>query len=459
MYEFHSPLVVFFKHVLDPLLVVIILWLITLFYGEPLTGEYIELMIFSWILSLYAFRQTSIYRSWQYNNIRVFLRDTIFGWVFVVVCLVVIGNITQHEVFYSTHVISAWLIITPVGLILSHFILRMLTVNMRKDGELQSTVVVGVNENSLKFVKRVSDEAYLQMNIVGYFDSRSDVRIQQGYWPKLGEMSDVVEYVRKHDIQVVFISLPMTPHPRLLELLDGLHDTTATVFFLPDIKIFDLMQAHFNYVSGIPVIGVCESSINGIDSLIKNISDYVLALFFLIILSPLMLGIALIIKFTSPGPVVFRQRRYGLNGEEIIIYKFRTMKVSEDGSVIEQAHKSDPRNTKFGAFLRRTSLDELPQFFNVLQGKMSIVGPRPHAVAHNELYRKLIRGYMLRHKVKPGITGWAQVNGMRGETEVLEKMQARVDFDLQYLNNWSIWLDLQIILKTAWVVLHRDNAY
>jgi putative colanic acid biosynthesis UDP-glucose lipid carrier transferase len=167
----------------------------------------------------------------------------------------------------------------------------------------------------------------------------------------------------------------------------------------------------------------------------------------------------LAVVLTSPGPAIFRQRRYGLNGEEIIVYKFRSMTVSEDGSKIIQAQKNDPRITKVGGFLRRTSLDELPQFINVLQGRMSIVGPRPHAVAHNELYRKLIKGYMLRHKVRPGITGWAQVNGLRGETEVLEKMQARIDHDLYYLQNWSVWLDLWIIVRTVWVTLRHDNAY
>ena len=459
MPNFDPPLVAFFKHVLDPLLIVSILWLITLVYGEDLSGEYIELMLFSWLLSIYFFNQTATYRSWQQNNLQIFFRDTFIGWGLVIGALALIGYITQHEIFYSPQIIIAWLIITPFGLLLSHIVLRIITVHMNKEGELQSAVVVGVNENSLRFVKRISEQDYLQINILGYFDSRSDVRIHQGFWPKLGEIPDIVGYVQKHNVQVVYISLPMSHDPRILEILDGLHDTTASVYFLPDIQIFDLMQARINYVGGTPVVGVCESSIIGIDRVIKDISDYVLALLFLIILSPLMLGIALVVKLTSPGPAIFKQRRYGLNGEEIIVYKFRTMKVSEDGSVIEQAHKSDPRITKFGAFMRRTSLDELPQFFNVLQGRMSIVGPRPHAVSHNELYRKLIKGYMLRHKLKPGITGWAQVNGMRGETEVLEKMQARIDYDLQYLNNWSMWLDLRIILKTVWVVLRRDHAY
>jgi putative colanic acid biosynthesis UDP-glucose lipid carrier transferase len=157
--------------------------------------------------------------------------------------------------------------------------------------------------------------------------------------------------------------------------------------------------------------------------------------------------------------VIFRQRRYGLYGEEIIVYKFRSMTVTDDGGTIVQASRGDLRLTRIGAFLRRSSLDELPQFVNVLQGRMSVVGPRPHAVAHNELYRKLIKGYMLRHKVKPGITGWAQVNGMRGETATLDKMQARIQYDLDYLRSWSVWLDLWIIVKTVKVVLARENAH
>ena len=176
-------------------------------------------------------------------------------------------------------------------------------------------------------------------------------------------------------------------------------------------------------------------------------------------LLPIMLVIGIAVKLSSPGPVIFRQRRYGLYGEQIIVYKFRSMRVTEDGNKVTQATKDDARVTRIGAFLRRTSLDELPQFINVLQGRMSIVGPRPHAVAHNEQYRKLIKGYMLRHKVKPGITGWAQVNGLRGETETLDKMEARIRYDLDYLRRWSLWLDLWIVLCTIKVVLKRENAH
>jgi putative colanic acid biosynthesis UDP-glucose lipid carrier transferase len=212
-------------------------------------------------------------------------------------------------------------------------------------------------------------------------------------------------------------------------------------------------------IGGIPVVAVCETPFYGVNGMVKRISDLVLASAILLMISPIMAAIAVGVKAGSPGPILFKQRRYGVDGGEITVYKFRSMTVCEDGPQIAQATKNDARITRFGAFMRRTSLDELPQFINVLQGQMSIVGPRPHAIAHNELYRKLIKGYMIRHKVKPGITGWAQVNGYRGETETIEKMQKRIEYDLDYLRNWSLRLDLYIILKTVLVVLRQRNAY
>jgi putative colanic acid biosysnthesis UDP-glucose lipid carrier transferase len=229
---------------------------------------------------------------------------------------------------------------------------------------------------------------------------------------------------------------------------------------VPDIFLFDLIQARIDHVGGLPVLAVCETPFYGVNGIVKRISDIVLASLILVLIAPLLAAIAIAVKATSPGPAIFRQRRYGLNGQEVVVYKFRSMTVAEDGAVVRQATKNDSRVTPLGAFLRRTSLDELPQFINVLQGRMSIVGPRPHAVAHNEMYRKLIKSYMIRHKVRPGITGWAQVNGLRGETETVEKMRARVSYDLDYLRNWSLALDLRIIFKTIFVVLKRpDTAY
>jgi putative colanic acid biosynthesis UDP-glucose lipid carrier transferase len=215
-----------------------------------------------------------------------------------------------------------------------------------------------------------------------------------------------------------------------------------------------------DHVGGLPVLAVCETPFYGVNGMVKRISDLVLATLILILISPLLAAIAIAVKATSPGPAIFRQRRYGLDGREIVVYKFRSMTVAEDGDVVRQATRNDSRVTRFGAFLRRTSLDELPQFINVLQGRMSIVGPRPHAVAHNEMYRKLIRSYMIRHKVRPGITGWAQVNGLRGETDTVEKMKARIEYDLDYLRHWSLKLDLAIIWRTIFVVFKRpETAY
>jgi len=223
--------------------------------------------------------------------------------------------------------------------------------------------------------------------------------------------------------------------------------------------VTDLVQGHAGSVCGMPVISVCETPFRGSNGVAKRLSDIFLSVLILLLISPILAAIAIAIKRGSPGPVIFRQRRYGLDGKEIVVYKFRSMTVTEDGGSIAQAKKNDNRITPLGAFLRKTSLDELPQFVNVLQGRMSIVGPRPHAVAHNEMYRKLIKGYMVRHKVKPGITGWAQVNGYRGETETLDKMQGRIDYDLEYLRNWSLSLDLFIIFRTVRLVINDQKAY
>jgi putative colanic acid biosynthesis UDP-glucose lipid carrier transferase len=244
-----------------------------------------------------------------------------------------------------------------------------------------------------------------------------------------------------------------------MALLDDLRDTTASIYFVPDLFVTDLIQGRIASINGMPAVAVCETPFTGMDGVIKRVSDVVLSLLILALIAPLMLAIAIGVKRSSPGPILFKQRRYGADGKEILVYKFRSMSVCEDGDRIVQATRNDQRVTRLGGFLRRSSLDELPQFINVLQGRMSIVGPRPHAVAHNELYRKLVNGYMVRHKVKPGITGWAQVNGYRGETDTVDKMQKRIEYDLDYLRNWSLGMDLWIILKTVGVVLKDRHAY
>jgi putative colanic acid biosynthesis UDP-glucose lipid carrier transferase len=300
----------------------------------------------------------------------------------------------------------------------------------------------------------------LATRFAGYFDDRAAGRLQSlPAAHNLGALSRLADYARTHRVDVIYIALPMASQPRILKLLEDLRDTTASIYFVPDIFVSDLIQARVDSIGGLPVVAVCETPFYGFNGFAKRVSDIVLASLILALIAPLMAVIAAGVKLSSPGPALFKQRRYGVDGRKIVIYKFRTMTVAEDGDVVRQATRNDSRVTRFGAFLRRTSLDELPQFINVLQGRMSVVGPRPHAVAHNEMYRKLIRGYMIRHKVRPGITGLAQVNGYRGETETVEKMKLRIEHDLAYLRNWSLLLDLQIILKTVAVVLGNKNAY
>jgi putative colanic acid biosynthesis UDP-glucose lipid carrier transferase len=299
-----------------------------------------------------------------------------------------------------------------------------------------------------------------QAHVVGCFDDRAPQRLHGDAAPKvLGSLADLAPFVREHRIQEVYVTLPLSSQPRIAGLLESMQGTTASVYYVPDVPGIGIIQGRLHDINGVPVLGLFETPFTGINEVVKRASDIVLSLVILLVISPLLVAIAIGVKLSSPGPVIFKQRRNGLDGHEITVYKFRTMTAQDNGSVVVQARRNDPRITRFGAFLRRTSLDELPQFFNVLQGQMSIVGPRPHAVAHNELYREAIKAYMVRHKVRPGITGWAQVNGLRGETETVERMQARVEYDIAYLRNWSVWLDLRIIGRTIRLLFFDRNAY
>lgn len=436
------------------------LYFLSILFGTPFTGYSMVLMILAFFISSSIFQHIDPYRTWRSGRMMAYARDIFVGWTITVIILVFLGSATGLAFHYNRDLVLTWFFVTPFVLLVGHLAARRMVVDPGRDKVVRSVVIIGANDASLKFASTVENNPNLYMSVHGFFDDRMDDR-----WPEkmrepmLGKMGDIAGYVREHNIKMIFISQPISAQPRIRKMLDDLQDTTASVYFLPDIYIFDLMQARFDNVGGMPVIAIRESPFTGFNSMVKRGSDIVLGVIIQILLLPLMLLIAIAVKLTSKGPVIFRQRRYGLYGEEIIVYKFRSMTVSEDGANVVQATKNDQRVTPIGSFLRKSSLDEIPQFINVLQGRMSIVGPRPHAVAHNEQYRKLIKGYMLRHKVKPGITGWAQVNGLRGETETLDKMEARIHFDLNYLRNWSLWLDLWIIARTVKVVLKRDNAH
>jgi putative colanic acid biosynthesis UDP-glucose lipid carrier transferase len=386
--------------------------------------------------------------------------DIVTGWLAIISLLGLLGWATQTLEVFDQRVILAWAIATPAVLFTAHRLLPLVLPRLLAVEGLQKVAVIaGANELGRKLAQRLHDPM-LGTRIAGYFDDRGAGRLQNlAAAQNLGGLARLADYARSHRVDVIYIALPMASQPRILRLLEDLRDTTASIYFVPDIFVSDLIQARVDSIGGLPVVAVCETPFYGFNGVVKRISDLVFASLILVLISPLLLAIAVGVKLSSAGPVLFKQRRYGLDGRKIVVYKFRTMTVAEDGDVVRQATRNDSRITRFGAFLRRTSLDELPQFINVLQGRMSVVGPRPHAVAHNELYRKLIRGYMIRHKVRPGITGLAQVRGFRGETDTVEKMKARIEHDLAYLRNWSLLLDLQIILKTVVVVLQKQNAY
>jgi putative colanic acid biosysnthesis UDP-glucose lipid carrier transferase len=386
--------------------------------------------------------------------------EIVTGWVAILGLLGLLGWATRTLEAFDQRVILVWALATPAALFAAHRLLPLVLPRVLATQGLQKVAVIaGANDLGRRLAEKLSDPI-LGTRVAGYFDDRGAGRLQNlPAAQNLGALSALADYARAQRIDVIYIALPMASQPRILRLLEDLRDTTASIYFVPDIFVSDLIQARVDSLGGIPVVAVCESPFYGFNGFVKRVSDLALSASILLLVSPVLLALAMGVKLSSAGPILFKQRRYGLDGRKIVVYKFRSMTVAEDGDLVRQATRNDSRITRFGAFLRRTSLDELPQFINVLQGRMSVVGPRPHAVAHNELYRKLIRGYMIRHKVRPGITGLAQVNGFRGETETVEKMKARIEQDLQYLRNWSLLLDLQIILKTVVVVLGRQNAY
>jgi len=442
------------EHVLDAAVIVGVLFGLALYWEGDLLPPYM-------ILSLLLFALTFPGSSRLRLSFMELFRDIVISWALVASLLWLFGTASKLIRHFDRDVLFYWAWMAPVAQMAAHTLLRaaapwLLTIH----GDAKVAIIAGMNEQGIALASQINADPYCGTRVLGFFDDRTQDRLAEGHdFRVLGGVPDLPAYVREHRVDVIYLSLPMATQPRILRLLDELRDTTASIYFVPDIFITDLIQGRMDAVGNMPVVAVCETPFTGMNGMVKRATDLVLSLLIMLLISPLLLVIAAGVKFTSPGPIIFKQRRYGLEGEEILVYKFRSMTVCEDGGEIKQAQKNDQRITRLGAFLRKSSLDELPQFINVLQGRMSIVGPRPHAVAHNEQYRKLIKGYMVRHKVKPGITGWAQVNGYRGETETVDKMQKRIEYDLEYLRNWSPGLDLWIIVKTALLVVKDDTAF
>ncbi len=442
------------KHLVEPVVAVMTLTAVAAFFGDTFNLKYTILCLLILVITYPG--------EWITSTVQSFARRLISSWLIIVILLLLLGYGTQTLKYFPAEIVVTWALLTPLTVLAFSIIIKMIvgSVQIVKAGN-KKAIIIGANDLGGTLASRMNADEFSMTKVVGFFDNQASLPVlRDSEVPLLGEMSDVAAYCKTHHVDNVYIALPMANQPRILQLLDDLRDTTVSIYFLPDLFLYDMIQARIDTVNGVPVVGVCETPFLGLNGLVKRISDIVLSSIILVLISPILLALAIGVKLSSPGPVLFKQYRYGLDGSKILVYKFRSMKMHKEEGFVKQATKDDDRITPFGHFIRKTSLDELPQFINVFQGRMSIVGPRPHAVSHNEEYRKLIKGYMVRHMVKPGITGWAQVNGFRGETQTLDKMENRIRYDLDYLRHWSLYLDLWIILRTVMVVFRGDeNAY
>jgi len=449
------------RRVLAAIVVVFSLRVSAWAYDAKFDEPYFSLSIISALLSLMLFSGTRENTDVLPPKLWNLSLSAVSRWCLLIGILLLLGYATKTSSVFSRKALFTWFILTPPILVLVQLAADILISRLLLSaGNMKRVVIAGADDLGQNLALKIRSSPYLCMKIEGFFDDRGLERLpKDSSLPLLGKLGELASYVREHNIDLIFVVLPIRNIQRVTDLLNQLHDTTASIYFVPDVFVFDLIQCRTSDISGLPIVALCETPFQGSQGLIKAASDYAIASVVLLLTSPIMILIALAIKLTSSGSIIFKQRRYGLDGREIVIYKFRTMMVSEDSDHVKQATRDDERVTRVCAFLRKYSLDELPQFINVLQGRMSVVGPRPHAVAHNEEYRPLIKGYMMRHKVNPGITGLAQVMGYRGETSTVDAMEKRVECDLEYLRNWSLSLDLRIIFRTLRVVVNDKMAF
>jgi putative colanic acid biosynthesis UDP-glucose lipid carrier transferase len=458
--SFDSGVVFLVKALFYPATTVLLFVLCLRIAGRSLTGSHflIAVLTFGGVAEFLGDSQVDRVPSAS-QELR-WLLNLVVRWIAIGASVYLILYLSGLKVALTDKVLVTWFLLTPPVLWSGTIALRRVLLHVGVERmPVRNAVIVGVTDEGLLLSKMMLQQPLLRMNLLGFFEDREPGRFPPHSQSLLGRIEDVAAFVSDNRVNVVYITLPMSRHPRILKLLHALHDTIASVYFVPDYSALNYIQARVDVVHGMPMIAVCESPFFGVLSLAKRVSDIIMSGAIMLCLSPLLIVVAAGVKLTSKGPVIFRQRRYGLDGREIMVYKFRSMTVTEDGAnSYTQVTRSDSRVTRFGAFLRRTSIDELPQFFNVLEGSMSVVGPRPHAIAVNEYYRRLIPSYMFRHKVKPGITGWAQVNGFRGGDD-LQSMTKRIEFDLEYLENWSLWFDVRIIFRTLFLVVGDRSAY
>lgn len=452
----NSSLISMLQRFIDIFMMFFGLYITCILSNKSFDTQYLLVVLANLVVFQMIGGMTDFYRSWR--GVRGFLeiKATLINWTMSLLITSFAFTFTDF-VANDSKIYVKWYVTVAFGLIAGRYLIRKILGVLRKLGyNTRNVVIVGSLPVGIRLAESLSEAHWMGFNVLGIYN---DEPVNSQTVPFKGDIEQLIRDAKKGGIDRIYIAMPMEQELEIKEIIVTLTDTTCSVMLIPDLFTFDLLRSRTEEINGVSVIPLFDSPMSGVNAIIKQIEDFTLALFIILFISPILLIIACLIKLTSPGPVIFKQKRYGIDGKAINVWKFRSMSVMENGEQVVQATKGDSRITSLGAFLRRTSLDELPQFFNVLKGDMSIVGPRPHAIAHNEQYRKLIRGYMLRHKMKPGITGWAQINGWRGETDTLDKMEKRVEFDLEYIRNWSVWFDLRIIFLTVFKGFVHKAAY
>jgi undecaprenyl-phosphate glucose phosphotransferase len=416
------------------------------------------------LIAALCFSAFPLYRSWRGRGL---MREVwVLGTAWTAALTLTSAQIWLLQLDRPTYLLwmSLWYALGFGLLAASHLAVRGALSLLRSIGmDMRRAVVVGLRPPVLKIHRYLAHNPWVGMQIVGYFSTRDDISIAETTDLEcLGPAQSLADFLASDRVEEVWISLPMGKLGSVKSLLSMLDGIPVKVKLIPDTSELAALNQSGEQVGSVPVINLRQGSDAPDNSffVIKAVMDRVLALIALVVLAPLMVAIAIGVKLGSPGPVLFRQKRHGRGGKEFSMLKFRSMRSDVPaGAEVRQATRDDPRVTRLGAFLRRSSLDELPQLLTVLAGSMSIVGPRPHAIQHNRHYGMLINSYMQRHYVKPGITGWAQVNGFRGETPRLRDMKKRVQYDMDYIRRWSPWLDIKIIALTAVRVFGQKQAY
>ena len=446
---------------------VLFLWLVPPDRGQAALFDKMGMIIFGFILLFFHFQ--GIYRSFRFSTLRYEIR-TIFSACFFVltVLFLMVYVLGLFEILPRGRLViwgGSW----PLFIALTRLALRTFLRFIRVRGlNLKQAVIVGQSRAGMELAQHIKTNAWSGTRVLGFFSEGNGDSIECATChdidgvPCLGHINELAHFVQNHDVDMIYVALNGNNEATTLRMVKTIESLPTEIFFVPNVLFLDLViSGEVIFFENNPVIALRDTPIRGLAGAAKRGMDVILALTGLIAMIPVFITVGLLIRMTSPGPVFFLQKRYGMHGEQMVIYKFRTMvhNCETAGVSYVQATKNDARVTPVGAFLRKTSLDELPQLINVIQGRMSLVGPRPHPVSMDEQYRKIISGYMTRQRVKPGITGLAQVKGFRGETETLEKMEKRIEYDLRYIREWSLLLDVEILIRTLAVMLFQKNAY